>query len=164
MTAYITAGVFAMGLSYMLVTLVSLTGARSTARRAWSKVRRTRSPGPVAEFELLGDSRCPDLRDLPVLGTYIMGRPDGAVPDAELGMIRADLRRRAHLWGTAARILWTAALVLPAVNVPALITGTPTPAFFVVCLSTVTLVATASWATVAASALRSHAVKVPVPF
>ncbi|MBV7292249.1 hypothetical protein [Corynebacterium sp. TAE3-ERU16] len=164
MTGYIAVAVFVVGLSHALVTLISLAGARTTARRAWATALKSRPGDRVAEFELLTDSDCPPLRDFPLLDSYILGRDDDAVPDVELGLIRSDLRRRAHLWATAAKVWWVAALVLSAVSVPALASdATSGSAVIIMCLIIVALVAAASWATTAASVLRSHAVKVPAP-
>ncbi|MCX7543260.1 hypothetical protein OS128_10080 [Corynebacterium sp. P5848] len=165
MIGYTAAAIFAIGLSHMLVTLISLAGARTTARRAWTTALKPRPRGPVAEFELLTESGCPPLRDLPALDNYILGRADDAVLDVELGMIRSDLRRRAHLWGTAAKVLWIVALVLIAGRLPGLLSGSMSDrAEIIACLTIVGLIAGASWATTAASVLRSHAIKIPAPF
>ncbi|MCK7641957.1 hypothetical protein JIM95_003315 [Corynebacterium sp. CCM 8835] len=164
MTGYIAVAVFAVGLSHALVTLISLAGARTTARRAWTATLKSRPGDRVAEFELLTASDCPPLRDFPLLDSYILGRDDDAIPDIELGLIRSDLRRRAHLWGTAAKVWWIAALVLSAVSVPTVTSGMNSgSAAIIMCLIIVALVAAASWATTAASVLRSHTVKVPAP-
>ena len=165
MTGYIAVAVFAIGLSYVLVTLISLIGTRNAAQRAWAATPKLRSVDTVAEFELLSRSDCPPLRDFPALDNYIAGRDDETIPDAEFGMIRSDLRRRAHLWGTAAKVMWTVMLMLSALSAPALIAGAAADrGGIITCLIIVALAAAASWATTAASVLRSHAVKVPAPF